>query len=741
MRHTAVSVGGTKPPVSHPITPDHAEANFKAALAKLSAAAEAGTAVIPHVELAALARALPAVILGERLPVWRLLAWVRALNPTAPTEARSMGERGSFTDVRAGSPTAEMSSAASSRQDELQVMTWLHKAQLVRHSAAVAVDRELMDSTVSRQGRAPTRTSRRVDFEVDGSGRHGSAPSSPLRDNQFFASPAPRAHRSLTPPSTRGGAARELFTPWRERSGSGGSGRSLRLSTLDAIIPAIASGELLCDIAASVSEQPLPGVFRPPRTCATALSNIKRATMRLREAANAASGVPSQEEIGDANALLRGDRTATLKWLLAAKRIARARGHAAARTTGFTSKRRDAEGPSAMPSALLQQYQQQLVSSDGFAGIAREAVGGLGPECWSATASCQTAPAYQSGAFLAAPSAAQSIPTTTGRSASPAAAESLAAQMAAANAREASLIAEEYAAAEAEAAWVAMAKGEKEAAWEAVAKVRAAEEVAAVEVEKELVAARIAAERQAAAEAEEEAAQEAVAAMMAKAVFEQPATPPTSASKTTTKQATFVSATPTAAAQAGNSSGTTCEARELYYETISNAANASTVLLPPSPPYATLTNWLRSLGPGCALDENACALVTSAVDGLLVGWRDGTSLALLIEFLEGRAISGVERKPTKAAHAKRTVDKVLEVLKARKGMPLAHLYHSHRLARGEAAAVLPLLIDVRASYGAVWAKSRGGAASTAIVERQSRSPPRPPPPAAYGANTSSWCSM
>ena len=79
MRHTAVSVGGTKPPVSHPITPDHAEANFKAALAKLSAAAEAGTAVIPHVELAALARALPAVILGERLPVWRLLAWLRAL--------------------------------------------------------------------------------------------------------------------------------------------------------------------------------------------------------------------------------------------------------------------------------------------------------------------------------------------------------------------------------------------------------------------------------------------------------------------------------------------------------------------------------------------------------------------------------------------------------------------------------------------------------------------------------------
>ena len=647
MRHTAVSVGGTKPPVSHPITPDHAEATFKAALATLSAAAEAGTAVIPHVELAALARALPAVILGERLPVWRLLAWLRALNPTAPTEARSMGERGSFTDVRAGSPTAEMSSAASSRQDELQVMTWLHKAQLVRHSAAVAVDRELMDSTVSRQGRAPTRTSRRVDFEEGGSGRHGSAPSSPLRDNQFFASPAPRAHRSLTPPSTRGGAARELFTPGRERSGSGGSGRSLRLSTLDAIIPAIASGELLCDVAASVSEQPLPGVFRPPRTCATALSNIKRATMRLREAATAASGVPSQEEIGDANALLRGDRTATLKWLLAAKRIARARGHAAARTTGPTSKRR-AEGPSAMPSALLQQYQQQLVSSDGFAGIAREAVGGLGPECWSATASCQTAPAYQSGAFLAAPSAAQSIPTTTGRSASPAAAESLAAQMAAANAREASMIAEEYAAAEAEAAWVAMAKGEKEAAWEAVAKVRAAEEVAAVEVEKELAAARIAAERQAAAEAEEEAAQEAVAAMMAKAVFEQPATPPTSASKTTTKQATFVSATPTAAAQAGNSSGTTCEARELYYETISNAANASTVLLPPSPPYATLTNWLRSLGPGCALDENACALVTSAVDGLLVGWRDGTSLALLIEFLEaGRsaASSASRQKP------------------------------------------------------------------------------------------------
>ena len=90
-------------------------------------------------------------------------------------------------------------------------------------------------------------------------------------------------------------------------------------------VPAIASGELLCAIASTVSSKPIPGVFRPPRTCATALSNIRRATLRLREASTPASGVPTQEEVGDEAALLRGDRTAALRWLIAARRTALSR--------------------------------------------------------------------------------------------------------------------------------------------------------------------------------------------------------------------------------------------------------------------------------------------------------------------------------------------------------------------------------------------------------------------------------
>ena len=76
-------------PHLHPKIPAHAEANFGAALAILAAAAEASAAVVPHAEIAALARALPAVLLGERTPIWRLLAWLRALNPSVTKIGRA----------------------------------------------------------------------------------------------------------------------------------------------------------------------------------------------------------------------------------------------------------------------------------------------------------------------------------------------------------------------------------------------------------------------------------------------------------------------------------------------------------------------------------------------------------------------------------------------------------------------------------------------------------------------------
>ena len=49
-------------------------------------------------------------------------------------------------------------------------------------------------------------------------------------------------------------------------------------------------------------------------------------------------------------------------------------------------------------------------------------------------------------------------------------------------------------------------------------------------------------------------------------------------------------------------------------------------------------------------------------------------------------ICGKERRPSAPAHGRRNAEKVLGLLRVRKGMPLTHLYGAHKLARGEAAS-------------------------------------------------------
>jgi hypothetical protein len=212
---------------------------------------------------------------------------------------------------------------------EQGLMRWLHGALLVRQMAAGAARRE---------GLSPRSPRRRA-------GQPSSSPPSPQRGRKsneqrvhFALSPARSRCRSHSPPRsapTTPSRGAPPSTPFRLAALAAGaraladddddddddeSGMTLLLPTLDMIIPAVASGELLCDVAAYISGSPIPGVFRPPYTCATALSNIRRATQRLRDAATGGRSMPSQDNVGDEAGLLRGDRGAAVRWLLAARR-------------------------------------------------------------------------------------------------------------------------------------------------------------------------------------------------------------------------------------------------------------------------------------------------------------------------------------------------------------------------------------------------------------------------------------
>ena len=547
-------------PHPEPKTPSQVEANFGAALSVFAAAAEASAAVVPHVEIAALGRALPIVILGERTPVWRLLAWLRVLNPCE-----------------------DKGRCAPADDDEQRVMQWLHAIQLVRHA------------TESTRDASP--------FGGDQSGEEES-----------------QSNRSR-----------------------------LRLSSLDDIVPAIATGELLCDIAAAISGTPIRGVFRPPRTCATALTNIRRATNRLREAATAASGVPKQEEIGNEAGLLQGDRVAALLWLMAARRTARTR-------------RLGGEGLNPAPVArALRNTTAEVPTCEAGVG---------GKTCVTATGGV---------AFVVEP------PTTTAAEAT-----------APVEATEAVAAAEAVATADAAVAEAAVAEA-------AAAEVAVAEAAAAEAVSVEMAASLafdvfsstsplVSAPRAAPAAANDTApvaTHQSVSAMPARHLA------PSPLRKATAEWWAESSATTTGAGTGGGA-------------IVSSSGDADDAQL------AGLSSWLSSLG----LEPRACDLVADA-GGLLCAWCDGLPLVRLVETLEGRQIASIERAPRSSAQGLRNIEKALEVLRVRKGLPLTHLYHSHRLSKGEAATIVPLVADLRAS----WRRVGGGARNRPPVAAPMRAAP------------------
>ena len=367
--------------------------------------------------------------------------------------------------------------------------------------------------------------------------------------------------------------------------------------------------------------------------------------MRLREASTPASGVPTQEEVGDEAALLRGDRTAALRWLIAARRTALSR-----KIEGG----RQEDGESAYP----QPTGRRAVAGGGGlsvevgmaveSGLASE--GGLSSEdAWLVRVEV---PSAEGGAE------AQLLPRV-----------------------------EEASAAEEAAAALAAAKVEAEAAAEVAAKAAAEAEAAA-----EAAAAALAA-----AKTEEERTAEAAA--MAADIFSSASPGPVTAASTNVAAAS--TAVPAAAA-------------------VSTAAAAASSSAASTSPLDLLCKWLRSLG----LPSDACNL-SPDVTGTLCAWSDGLPLVKALEALEGRMLAGIERTPRSAAHAKRNVDKTLEVLRTRKGMPITHLYHPLKIARGDATVIIPLLQDMRASY-------RGA--------RPKRTP-APPPPGALPMPAGMWCSM
>ena len=104
-------------------------------------------------------------------------------------------------------------------------------------------------------------------------------------------------------------------TPAAGRAG-GCEAAGTRLPSFDRLLTSAASGELLCDVAGYVAGRPVSGVFRPPRTCATSLANIRRASEAMFAAAvGARVGVPHASELECEAELLRGDRVAILSWL------------------------------------------------------------------------------------------------------------------------------------------------------------------------------------------------------------------------------------------------------------------------------------------------------------------------------------------------------------------------------------------------------------------------------------------
>ena len=793
-------------PYRRPCAPTHSEANLYAAVDLLRRAVAAHCAVLPREELSVFRHAIPTVVAGERLPVWRLLAWLRRCNPAPAEDPSSQHPRSRPSRIarlpmakvragRAGSPmhtrsvyeplTSERSrhrggagSPVDEPHDRVERTGGVERMGVTRRAGAALMAQRAhkrgegatksMRAPERRRGRPrrslpPSHAAVQLTVQRAHEGmssvpsavsefrlmywlrdalliRHVPLPQSPPLSRSPSPSPtravASRRWRSTSPPaSPRVRAASMAQRPasqpsspyrlsidpqrpvrhdspirrrptsppgspsWRTSSNSTRRRRSvpvLRLPTLDQIMPAIASGELLCDVAAFVSGEPICGVFRPPRTCATALSNIRKATEKLRDAADSGAAMPSQSEIGCEAELLHGNRAAALSWLAAARRIARHR-----------DARCRAQQPPPVPE-LWWSEEEEGHGADFDEQPMEQACDGAPPEqdqpplavhvqavtdgrpvpAWTRHPSLETqVPSVICSKDRSAPPSPQrpsppsphrSAPLSPHRSAPSSPQPQHDAQR---SPRQSPLRPPP-----------SSPPSHPASKPPSPSRLPMPSRLAPPQ------AARLASFLPPGREAQPSSFLMLPQSLQA---TDSPACAPS------TKRSP--GALLTGAVAGAPDPLTTMAKAERRPEPFEAASSADCVALEEvlrRVRLPKLRSWLRAIG----VHQEAAELTIEGSQ--LPAWRDGTGLVRLVEALEGRQLHGVERRPRAAAHCRRNVDKALEALRAVKTMPVTHLYSAPKLVRGEAAITLKILAEAMHAYGGA-----RGAASVAAAAR------------------------
>ena len=523
------------------------------------------------------------------------------------------------------------------------------------------------------------------------------APRSPRRSPR-----SPHSPRSPRSPG-RASSSSPLCSPARSVDGGGMSGRlrrafyssrarappssTLRLPTLDLIMPAVASGELLCDVAAYVSGVPILGIFRPPYTCTTALANIRKATQRLRDAALGGAAMPSHAEIGLEAELLHGDRAAALSWLLAARRIALHRARTAEPSTSAPPRPHSRPtSPKDGALASLEAWANELPPKESSTTTSTASLRPSSPGRGTDEAHARAPVVRTLGQYATTGGGGSSAPASPGRPFTPLYYPT------------AVTLPDEPDRPDPIAGTGATAVG-----GEATVPVRQAHRsvrgaglaAAAADPSAAAVNAAWIASRSVTLGSPPPPSSSTSWYLPATSQPQPPPPPPPAPPPVESPSAVARRAESMEAALAALASLSAEQRSEEAEEAEATAAQAAATMskleglnLP------RLGAWLRAVG----VPEHATQL-SAREPASLVTWRDGLQLVALVETLERRTLLGVERQPRSTAHCRRNVEKAMEALRLRKQMPITHLYSAPRVVRGEPTTILPLLAEIREAYG------------------------------------------
>ena len=523
------------------------------------------------------------------------------------------------------------------------------------------------------------------------------APCSPRSPHSPHSPRSPGRASSSSPP--RPGER----SPARSVDGGGMSGRlrralyssrarappssTLRLPTLDLIMPAVASGELLCDVAAYVSGAPILGIFRPPYTCATALSNIRKATRRLRDAALGGAAMPSHAEIGLEAELLHGDRAAALSWLLAARRIALHRARTAEPSTSAPPRPHSRPtSPKDGALASLEAWAKEPPPKEYSTTTSTTSLRPSSPGRGTDEARARAAVVRTLGQHATAGGGGSSAPASTGPEFNPLYYPT------------AVTLPDRPFRTDPVAGTGATAVGGEATVRQAHRSGRSAGLAAdAADLSADAVNAAWIASRSVTLGSPPPPSSSTSwylpATSQPPPPPQQPPPPPPPSVESPSAVARRAESMEAAlAALASLSAEQRSEEAEEAEATAAQAAATMSKLEGLNLP--RLGAWLRAVG----VPEHATQLSVRE-PASLVPWRDGLQLVALVETLERRTLLGVERQPRSTAHCRRNVEKAMEALRLRKQMPITHLYSAPRVVRGEPTTILPLLAEIREAYG------------------------------------------